>query len=207
MGVVPLMPPPGPRGASRSGLFAGGHGERVDVDPEAAQGADRGAVLHVGDREQHVRADELGPGLAGELPGRLEGALRGRAAAVDAIRARRDRSGELRPGVRVDPDRAQRLGVPVLDRLPEGAWVGADPLEGPAGGAVGEVQGGEQKVLGTGQRLAGAMGFVLGALEEDPDRAHVAERVLEPHRPLLGLESWSRAELPRRMGPRWATLP
>jgi inner membrane transporter RhtA len=135
---------------SQSGLFAGGGGERGRVDPEAAHGADGGAVLHVGDREHHVRADELGVALAGEASGRLEGALRRSGAAVDAVRARRDGTRELRPGIRVNPDRAQRLGMLMRDRLPEAAWVRADPLEGPPGGAVGHVQGSEQEVLGSG---------------------------------------------------------
>ncbi len=98
-------------------------------------------MLHVGDCEQHVRADELGSGLAGELPGRQESALCRPAAAIDALRGRRDADGALRSGVRVDSDRAQRFDVPLLDRLSEGAWVGADPLEGPAeskGGNRGE---------------------------------------------------------------------
>jgi hypothetical protein len=62
--------------ASQACLSAGGGGERVAVDPEAAQGADRGAVLHVGDREHHVRADELRAAVAGELPAASRGVRR-----------------------------------------------------------------------------------------------------------------------------------
>jgi hypothetical protein len=50
----------------------------------------------------------------------------------------------------------------------------SDPLEGLAGGAVGQIEGTEQEMLGSGRGLAGTVGLGLCLVEEHPDRAHVA---------------------------------